>query len=416
MNINSTKYTLLLLALFLFCHCTPISEALKTEEVGSIEIEVKITSESDLSTLKNFQDLEIKLTNVEENVAYVRATEGISTMLSDILPGIYTINITGKAIDDKGEEQFFNGSVQNLPLLKDGATVDIELFPGWVSPIVFKEIFYSGTQQFYFRNQFYEIYNNSDELFYLDGLYFCVAEPMKATTKKPIWPAEDGNKYIYTDRLWKIPGGGKEYPLYPGESAVLSQFAANHQLEIYNPDSPIDGSTSEFEFNMNNAKFPDQPAYDMVHVFHNGYAEMGRTPQYLTSVFGCACIIFRVPEGEVYDPVADTSLQAKDASSKQAKVYAKVPVRYVLDAVEAADNENALNMKRLPSMLDIGMTWVGGTYNSLGIVRKKIGERADGTPILQDTNNSTNDFEHGVVPVLRRYNSKMPAWNHTLKN
>lgn len=70
--------------------------------------------------------------------------------------------------------------------------------------------------------------------------------------------------------MWKFPGNGTEYPLAPGESCIISQFAANHQLDIYNPQSPIDGSSSEFEFNMNNPNFPDQAAYDMQHVFYQG--------------------------------------------------------------------------------------------------------------------------------------------------
>ncbi|HUN02100.1 MAG TPA: DUF4876 domain-containing protein, partial [Niabella sp.] len=61
-----------------------------------------------------------------------------------------------------------------------------------------------------------------------------------------------------------------------------------------------------------------------------------------------------------------------------------------------------------------GMTYVGATYNGLGVARKKIAENEDGTPVLQDTNNSTDDFDRGVVPMFRRYNSKMPSWNHTL--
>lgn len=39
-----------------------------------------------------------------------------------------------------------------------------------------------------------------------------------------------------------------------------------------------------------------------------------------------------------------------------------------------------------------------------------------GTYIYQDTNNSTDDFERGVVPVMRRNEAKMPSWNHTLHN
>ena len=166
---------------------------------------------------------------------------------------------------------------------------------------------------------------------------------------------------------------------------------------------------------MNNPKFPDQPAFDMEHVYFDGKADKGRSPQYLTSIFGGAYVIFKVPEGETYDPVNNPALQAKDQSSSSKKLYAKIPIEYVLDGVEAVDDETKVNTKRMPGVLDAGITTVGATYNSLGVARKKIGENPDGTPVLQDTNNSTEDFERGVVPIFRRYNAKMPSWNHTLK-
>jgi hypothetical protein len=69
----------------------------------------------------------------------------------------------------------------------------------------------------------------------------------------------------------------------------------------------------------------------------------------------------------------------------------------------------------------------GNTYIGLSAVRKKIGENADGTPIIQDTNNSTDDFicvnegsedapvwNYGLVPQIRRFGAKMPSWNWTL--
>ena len=80
-----------------------------------------------------------------------------------------------------------------------------------------------------------------------------------------------------------------------------------------------------------------------------------------------------------------------------------------------------MNAKRLPGILDTGITWVGATYSGLGVTRKiSLGEdglpvqRENGAYIYQDTNNSTDDFERGVTPVLRRNNAGTPEWNHTL--
>ena len=151
---------------------------------------------------------------------------------------------------------------------------------------------------------------------------------------------------------------------------------------------------------------------------------MGSVPQYLTSVFGGAYVIFRVPEGENWDPVNDENMKTTDLSKPNSTTYfAKIPIKYVLDAVEAANNESMMNAKRVPGVLDAGITWVGATYCGLGITRK-LSTDDEGNPIIreetgayiyQDTNNSTDDFERGVVPVLRRHNAKMPSWNHMLQ-
>ena len=383
------KYLIYLftLASTLLIGCDSFRDMSGTAEVNPITVDVylDITVEN-ISTLK---DLTVKFDNYDEDLHYVKEVTDNSVKVDGIIPGIYSVTVSGTAIDTENNEYYINGNSVNAALFKHGSALNIEVQGLKVSPLIFKEIYYCGSRPekggVYFRDQFYEIYNNSADILYLDGIYFANLTPGTATTKLPIWPEADGNNYAYGERVWKFPGNGTEYPLAPGESCIISQFAANHQLDIYNPQSPIDGSSSEFEFNMNNPNFPDQAAYDMQHVFYQGKAEMGSIPQYLTSVFGGAYVIFRVPEGEAWDPVK-------------------------------------MNAKRVPGVLDAGITWVGATYCGLGIARKlstdeegnPIIREETGTYIYQDTNNSTDDFERGVVPVMRRNGAKMPSWNHTL--
>ncbi|WP_025125904.1 DUF4876 domain-containing protein [Myroides odoratimimus] len=392
--------------------CTSFDDALKTDTVTLVEFKIEVSSL--VSDIEDVSGLEVNLENYKENKIYKGKLKGTQIVFNHVIPGLYNLNISGRLSSSNGEQFLMRGAKNNFPIVKaDYLEVDIDGIR--ISPLVFKEIFYAGTAPFYFRNQFYEIYNNSDQVIYLDQVYFATIAPTKATTQKPIWPAEDQDKFVYTERIWKFPGSGTDYPLLPGESCVISQFAANHKLERYNPNSPLDATISEFEFNMENPNFPDQPAIDMEHIYYNGKAVKGSAPQYLTSVFGGAFVLFSIPEDKIYDPINNLQLQAKDASSSLNTIYAKIPINYVLDAVEAGDNENMIVGKRMPSVLDAGMTYVGATYNSKSVVRKKISENADGTPILQDLNNSSEDFIHGEIPVFRRYGAKMPKWNHTLK-
>lgn len=396
--------------------CTNFSEASDAEKAEPLNIGVSMTI--NVPNLKSVKDLKVKLDDLKDDYHYVLpVSEAGDVTISNVIPGIYTISVSGNAYDQNDEEYYINGSVVNKALYTGETKVSVDVQGLKVSPLIFKELYYAGSKGWYFRDQFYEIYNNSSEVQYLDGVYFAQLYPTNATTKLPVWKTDDGGTCCYGERVWKFPGTGKEYPLMPGESAVISQFAANHQMEIYNPESPVDGSHSEFEFNMNNPNFPDQPAIDMLHVFYQGKAEMGSMPQFLTPVFGGAFVIFRIPEGVAWDPVNDENWKNYDGKSTMPK--AKIPNQYVLDAVECVNDEAKSDAKRIPAVLDAGTTWVGATYCSLGVARKVMVENGDtlrrenGAIIYQDTNNSTDDFERGVVPVMHRNGSGVPSWNAT---
>lgn len=405
---------------WLMYSCDSFKDAFDAKNVTPLSVKVK--TQILVEGIESTEGLKIKFDNYNEDIHITKELVGNDISIDGIIPGIYSVNITGKVTNTLGDEYYLNGSVINKALYEGENNLDISVSGLKISPLVFKEIFYAGTKPFYFRNQFYELYNNSTKTLYLDGIYFANLTPGTATTKLPVWPESDGNNYAYAERVWKFPGNGTDYPLAPGESCVISQFAANHKLPIYNPDSPVDCSSSEFEFNMNNPNFPDQPAHDMVHVFYNGKEVMGTVPQYLTSVFGGAYVIFQVPKEKSYDPVNDSNLKTINLASSSSTLYAKIPIKYILDAVEAGNNESMIAAKRVPSVLDAGMTYVEETYCSLGVARKLLTDdngniiyNEDGSIILQDTNNSTEDFERRVVPQLRKYNTKMPSWNHTLQ-
>lgn len=418
------KYLIVSILALAAMGCDSFSDIYDAEEIEPITINVEL--DISIENLATLQNLTLKMDNYEEAIHYEKEFSGNSVQMTNIIPGIYTVNITGTALDVAGNEYYVNGSEVNKALFENNQDLSLLIQGLKVSPLVFKEIYYAGCRTplgaVYFRDQFYELYNNSSSVIYLDGLYFANLTPGRASTTLPVWPEADGNNYAYAERVWRFPGTGNDYPLQPGESCVLAQFAANHQLEQYNPASPVNTSNAEFEFNMNNASFPDQPATDMEHVFYNGKAEKGTAKQYLTSVFGGAYVIFQVPDGETWDPVGDKSLSTTDLSTTKSTLYAKIPIKYVLDAVEAVDNESKMSAKRVPGVLDAGITWVGATYCGLGVCRK-ISIDEDGNPILrdglsyiyQDTNSSTDDFERGIVPELRRNGALMPSWNHTLK-
>ncbi len=407
-----------------FASCDQFDEVADAKPVNGVDVIVDLNTASRSSDKLIFgNDIVVKFNNYAEGLEYKKVFSGDRCVLENLVPGLYSINIAGKAYDEDGDEYILSGSLANYPIDKPAVegqpvNVQVEMQGSVKGSLVFSEIYFCGSKPVnafsYFRDQFYEIANNTNEVQYLDGLHFGHTDAIAFDKTRPIWPDSDAGKYLYIDRVWKFPGNGTDYPLQPGESAVIAQFAANHKLEIYNPTSPVDCSTAEFEFNMNNVNYPDQPAFDMVHVYYDGGAAMTGI-QYLTSVFGTGYVIFRIPEGDNWNPVLDMSLQVKNAADSWSDIFAKVPIDYVVDVVEGIRNESYVDAKNIPAILDAGFVSIGDTYRGLGVTRKLDTEipATNGAILYQDTNNSTEDFECGVVPVLHRY-SKMPSWNHSL--
>ena len=416
----------LLLSLLSLTACEKFSDAGDAEEIQKISVNVNTTISVENVTVKS---LKVKFVNYAEGLTFEKESTGSSSIsVDDIIPGLYTITASCVATDAEGGIYYMAGSLSNKGVFPDEKNLDIEVLGTKAGDIVFKEVYFSGSDPWYFRDQFYELYNNTNKVQYLDGLYFANLNPSKATEVLPVYPAEDGNNYGYAQRVWKFPGDGDDYPLQPGESCIIAQWATNHQIETLNPNSPVNCESAEFEFFMNHSARPDQPAYNMEHVFYDGKSQLSGA-QYLTSVFGGAYVLFKVPDGETYDPCGDPNLHTPDLSISSPTLYAKVPVRYIIDGVEAIDNEAMAAAKRCPATIDAGMTWVGDTYIGKSVVRKRATDENgnfvmldNGSFSYQDTNNSTDDFDRGFTPMFRRYNdednnadSGMPSWNHTLQ-
>jgi hypothetical protein len=117
---------------------------------------------------------------------------------------------------------------------------------------------------------------------------------------------------------------------------------------------------------------------------------------FLSAVGGPGIVIFRV------DEFNNLERQTQPGSTYTFE-YIKLPVEYIIDAVEAGRNANEIQFKRFPATIDAGMIWCSGTYVGESI-RRKTSKVIDGRRILQDTNNSTQDFEVIKPPTPRSFN------------
>lgn len=351
----------------------------------------------------------VKISNFATGSVIETTTEnGIATAVG-IIPGVYTVTVSASQ-NQGGFTYTLAGSESNVSLIADGAEVVVKVDAVKEAALVFKEIYYTGVDpaNFYFRDQFYEIYNNSTEVVYADGL--CIAETVFANIDKSViyeWPIPNADQYVFARVIWQLPGDGTTYPVQPGESFVIAQWATNHKAENLSKGlSPVDLTGAEFEAieketTFNGILLTDNLAINMKKVVQAGYA----MPQWLTSTDGSRYVLFK-PSKPLKNEDFITATNADYQGTAR-----EIAISDVIDAVQAVNNESGMSVLGLPTALDAGAIWCSGSYVGESIARKIKETRPDGTKVYQDTNNTSNDFEVKKDPQLRRYGAKVPSWN-----
>lgn len=379
---------------------------------GFVPKDGTITPDPNFST----QGLDVEFRELGTGKITIGTTNENGIASVEIVPGNYSITVMG-TVENDGDKYFMNGNIPSVSLVKPisqeeaaASNEGLVIRPAKVGSLILSEVYFCGVSPFYFRDQTYQIYNNGDEVEYLDGICFANLTPNMVFEGDalPVWPDEEGsNNYVYAEYVWKFPGTGRDYPLYPGESIIICQESRDHKIN--NPAS-FDNSMAEWECwtgnaSRNNPEVADMPLY---------YATSLNRFQWLVSVFGGAYCIFK-PETPFSDAeganfYGDFNNQNTCAQVNQTKRYARIQASWILDGVELLSSLTLLSNKRVPGYVDAGAASVGETYCGKAICRKVIDTRPDGTPIFADTNNSTQDYEVVDSPQIRRYGQKAPQW------
>ncbi|MFA5712718.1 MAG: DUF4876 domain-containing protein [Bacteroidales bacterium] len=402
MKNRTNIFLLIVVALFTFS-CENLTDLTNTKRVEGVSANISVTL--NLGDAPTPQLLNVKMINYNENYELTTTmTPGEPITVDNIIPGIYTVTLTGEEYQD-GFAYNYSGSVVNIDIIDRDKAIDVNVGASKSGALVFKEIYYCGSRTpsngSYFRDQFYEIYNNSESTQNVRGLSIATINPLTATANLPIWEGEDADKYVYCITIWQVPDD-RDYPVEPGESIIIAQMADNHQRDALNPSSPVNLLSAEFETYVNTtAIIQDNPAINMKMAFWPS-----PTPQWLTTVFGAAFVLF-YPDGEI-DPNSTTEVVSPQGLTT--KNY-RIPIDNIVDAVEAVNTPNHIQLKRMPVLLDAGAVTTDGTYNGKSLARKIKETLPDGRNIYFDTNNSSEDFELMESARIRRYGAKAPAWN-----
>lgn len=388
------------LLLLLVTSCGQFEEANDVKEVEPLNTIVKVTLQ--IGDAPDPGTMNVKLVNYAERFE-VAATidESGKVTVPGIIPGIYTVTVSAEK-NYKGFLYNYSGNAVNVDVVTNNKEIAVEVGASKSGALVMKEIYYCGSKTpsggSYFRDQFYEIYNNSEAVQNVKGLCIAILNPLTATANLPVWPGDDAAQYVYASTIWQVPQD-KDYLLNPGESIIIAQMADDHKKANLNPNSPVNLLSAEFEtFVKATSLINDNPAINMDLAFWPS-----PTPQWLTTVFGGAFVIY-IPA----EPIIPSNYVSPVGSTS--KNY-RIAINLVIDAVELVGNPNQVQLKRMPAVLDAGAATVGATYQAKSVARKIKTTLSDGRIIYYDTNNSSEDFEVMDSPVIRRNEAKAPSWN-----
>ncbi|WP_421938657.1 DUF4876 domain-containing protein [Pedobacter sp.] len=361
--------------------------------------------------------------------------KGLGTF-TDLPAGRYDIDVsyTISAVDYTAitgiittKPVIFNASEKNRLVNKDNTTLlTLNLKSGVIGSWLVKQVYYAGSDRTLgalYRDQFIEIYNNTDQVMYADSLYITEIWGRQSTTNTTFnlqangqydWSkslnmvttnGDPNTDFVYAKTLCMIPGSGKTYPVKPGESFVLAQTALNHKspftgtdgqtISVRNPELTVDLSKAEFEaFYGSFLPKPldsdiDNPLVPNVEVLSYTGNDM-----ILDNTGRTGIAIFKVDNTQNVKNWPMYNEPTKTTPSASARKYYQIPSKYIIDAMEIQPNVPTSRLpKKLGADLDAGFAFVPtGAYTSQSVIRKT--ERIEnGRVILKDTNNSTEDFD-----------------------
>lgn len=412
-------------------------------ELGALNVTVNVSYDTSKGNYSlPVQGIKVKIENLWNGKINEVTTDGSGKAgFENISAGVYNVmatltiskedfqNYTGQLLED---DVTLNGSINNVTINNlSGALLNLQMKLGRIGGLVIKQIYYAGSHTqngASFRDQFVEIYNNSNEVIYADSLYIAQVWGTNSVnpdlnkgyyitsgemvgqfdwTKSIGMPAGmNANKdYFYPKSLYRIPGNGTDYPIQPGESIVLAQTAVNHKapysnssggtIQIKDPSLTVDLSHADFEVYL--APYlasplvsdVDNPAVpNMIMLDYSGKDWLLDNPG--RDGFAIFKTDIDIPSTlKKYPDPTQTSV------SQSTTTYYQIPMDLIIDAVEIQPNSPTARVpKRIYSEFDAGFTFCpAGSYSSQSVIRKTA-KIVGGRKVLMDTNNSTNDFDY----------------------
>ena len=341
---------------------------------------------------------QVRVEDINTGSGYVSVTDEEGVAEFTLPNGLYRITLNGTA-----GKNVFNAAADKVVLSGGDTTVTLDVFVSRSGSIVVKEIYCGGCKKLpqegdYRADQYIILHNNDYQVQYLDGVCFGTLSPYNSAGSNP-W-LSDGvlpDFLPIIQAVWQFPGDGDDFPLQPGEDAVMClrgaiDHAAQYPLSVNlnRPDYFVCYNPTYFT----NTTFHPAPGNLISQDrYLNVVIKTGQANAYSLSNSSPAVVIFRTEGTTVQEHVLAAENVIQVPGSNVDRVV-KVPFDWVLDAVEVFDGRSSANQKRLVPSLDAGYVTQSDVFLGHSLMRSVDVQASQdaGYEILADTNNSLNDF------------------------
>lgn len=420
---KKTIFRLLTLLLFVGVSGSLLLTSCEKEEeslLGSVVVQLEL--EDGLSEI-SLQNVNVSLFNTFDNSEKRTLSNvlGVATFL-DLPAGVYNLTVEQPREDG---EYTLTGNLNSITVqMGKETTVTVPVRAAATNAgLVIKELYHPGAGDLYaslFKDQFLEIFNNSDEVIYADGLYVGgVFTANQSRTQYPLGEYIDIEEELLLEFVYQIPGNGTQNPIQPGKGFMIAWNAINFKEGNSLPEKAVDNTIADYE--IYTADWVEETLGRDGHIWDFDNPDVPNvTPifiaaEYLVSMVlmdtaNPAIVLFRSDE-----PIGQNSIYnleyVKNTGVDKELELVKIPTSIVIDGIEVLENSTLGEWKKLPASIDASFKCLkddGGAFYSSMSVRRKMDPALSaklGRVVLQDLNNSALDFESLDYPDAKGYNN-----------
>lgn len=352
----------------------------------------------------NLEGSDALVEEVNTGHKYAASTDASGSFTLLLPDGLYRINLSGRNGSD-----VFNGAADKVVLSGTDLSLRLPLSYSKAGSIVIKELYCGGCKKLpqegdYQGDQYFILHNNDYNVQYLDSLCFGTLSPNNATGANP-WVSKDSvtGESKFPDFLpviqavWQFPGDGDDFPLQPGEDAVVClRGAIDHKAQfplsvnLNKPDYFVCYNQTYFWNTMYHPAPGDLISDDRI---IDVVIKTGKANAYTLSISSPTLVIWKA-QGTAMQEFVNIPDNITPVPGSSIDNVVKIPYEWVYDAMEVFDARSANNSKRLPPSLDAGYVLQTDIYMGRSLMRHRdeTASAAAGYEVLTDTNNSLNDF------------------------